>query len=225
MKSIRLTLLFLICLTVSKAQENDVGNWTTLNLQTTFSERAGFVTDINVRNYYLFNDLEQFLARTTFIYQVIPGQMSLGAGATFVHNEAYVKGSENKRIFEERRLHQQWIFRQQTGHLIMSHRYRFEQRFFSDRTRLRMRYQLALQYLLNGKELRKGTWYAGFNNEIMLHTTTPLFDRHRISIGGGYALSPSLRIDLLMMWQILENSRRPQTWLTIYKTIDFSGGN
>lgn len=225
MKHTLILSIFLLLFNVSTAQQNDVGNWSTLNVPVIFSEKASLITDLNVRNYFLFNDLEQLLARTTFVFHVLPEEISIGAGATFVHNEAYTNESESKRIFEERRLHQQIIFRHQTGRLTLQHRYRFEQRFFSQRTRLRMRYQLAMQYLLNGDELKKGVWYGIFNNELMLHTTTPLYDRHRISLGGGYVISPSLRIDLTMMWQILENSRRPQTWMTIHKTLDFRSGN
>lgn len=216
---------FLLCLTVSQAQKSDIGNWVCFNLQTNFTKRTNLLTDFNIRNYFLFNDLEQGLARTTLNYQLVPNQISLGAGVAFAHNESYRAGIESKRISEERRLHQQIQFKQQAGPLFINHRYRFEERFFSNRSLLRFRYQISVQAPLNKKEITKGTVYASFMDEIMLHTTAPIYDRNRIALGGGYMISKSLRIDLAMMWQILEQSRRPQTLLTISKTIDFNSEN
>ena len=216
---------FLLCLTVSQAQKSDIGNWNCLNLQVNFTTRMSLLTDLNIRNYTLFNDLEQGLARTTLNYQLVPNQISIGAGAAFAHNESYRVGSDSKRISEERRLHQQIQFKQQAGPLFINHRYRFEERFFSNRSLLRFRYQISVQVPLNKKEITKGAVYSTFMDEIMLHTTAPIYDRNRIAIGGGYMISKSLRIDLAMMWQILEQSRRPQTLLTISKTLDFTSEN
>lgn len=214
--------LFLLCHTISTAQRSATGNWNCLNLQMNFSKRIFLFTDLNDRNYALFNDLEQGLLRTTLNYQLIPNQLIAGAGAAFIHNESYRSGSDRKYISQERRLHQQLQFRHQAGPLFISHRYRFEQRFFSNRRLLRLRYQLAVLAPLNKKELSKGTLYATFMNEIFLHTTTPLYDRNRIAFGSGYVVNPSLRVDLALMWQVLETRRRPQTLLTISKTIDFT---
>lgn len=213
---------FLLCHTVSTAQQSAVGTWNCLNLQLNVHRRLSLLTDFNIRNYALFNDLEQGLIRTTLNYQLIPDQLIAGAGATFIHNESYRSGSDRKYISQERRLHQQLQFRHQAGPLFISHRYRFEQRFFSHRQLLRLRYQLSVLAPLNKKELTKGACYATFMNEIFLHTTTPLYDRNRIALGSGYVVSPSLRVDLAMMWQVLETSRRPQTLLTISKTVDFT---
>ena len=225
MKRTLLIFTFLLCLTVSQAQKSDVGNWVVFNLQTNFTKRINLLSDFNIRNYYLFNDLEKGLIRTTINYHLVPNQIIAGAGAAFVHNEAYSAGSDSKRISEERRLHQQIQFRHTAGPLFITHRYRFEERFFSHRNRLRFRYQLSIQAPLNKKEMTKGAVYTTFMNEVMLHTTAPIYDRNRIALGAGYVINNHLRLDISMMWQILETSRRPQTLLTISKTLDFTSEN
>lgn len=225
MKRTLLSLYFLLCLTVSNAQKSNTGNWNCLNIQLNLTKHINLFTDLNDRNYALFNDLEQGLLRTTLNFQIIPNQFSAGAGVAFIHNEVYRKGEDVKSNFQERRIHQQIQFKHQAGPMFITHRYRFEERFFSNRDLLRFRYQISVITPLNKKEITKGAIYSMFMNEVFLHTTAPIYDRNRVALGGGYVFNNNFRIDLAMMWQILEQSRRPQTLLTIWKTLDFTSDN
>ena len=66
----------------------------------------------------------------------------------------------------------------------------------------RLRTQLKYTQPLNGKVIRKGIYYAVASDELFVKTQAAItgkdfFDRNRLTIGGGYALSDDTKVELL----------------------------
>jgi hypothetical protein len=72
----------------------------------------------------------------------------------------------------------------------------------------RLRLQLRCIYPINNKFIRQGTVYGIGSNEIMLKTGsliagTQFFDRNRLTLGGGYALTDDLQLELTYVNEFL----------------------
>ena len=102
--------------------------------------------------------------------------------------------------------------------MVLTHRYRFEQRFVESDFKARLRYFLALKIPLakaktseeDGEEKQPSKFYLSAYNEIFLNTKSSVFDRNRVYGGLGYQLSKNVRIEAGYMNQIFEASSRDQ---------------
>ena len=86
---------------------------------------------------------------------------------------------------------------------------------------LRFRYNLNIQCPINKKEIVPGAVYLSLSNEIFINNKNPYFDRFRTIAEIGYFISPSLRVESGLLWQILEKSDRCQLRFSVLQTIDF----
>lgn len=216
-----LVLMLLVPVKPADAQSSDTGYWLNYNLRLNFTEKIGTHIDLNLRNYEFFHDLEQGLIRG-FLYYNIPAQkLQLAAGAAWSHAERFKNEGPSKSVSEERRLHQQVLFNTIYGRVSINHRYRIEERFFSDNSNLRFRYQVNLQLPLNKKSLETGAVYLLIMDEIFLNDISPVFDRNRLLCSTGYVISPLLRVEAGMLWQMYENSHKKQFLFTINQHLNF----
>ncbi|MBL7924439.1 MAG: DUF2490 domain-containing protein [Bacteroidia bacterium] len=204
----------------TSAQSSDLGCWIAFNSSLNFNKSIGVHVDVQLRQYEFINDFEQSIVRPSLFYNLKEGQVQFSAGFAWAHTEAYRAGSENKRVFDERRLHQQVLFRTRTGRFYINHRYRLEERFFSDRSNLRFRYQVNMQWPLNKPHLEKGAVYLLLMDELFVNDRSPVFDRNRLLLSMGYSFSPSLRLEAGLLLQMFENSHRAQSLFTLVHSLN-----
>ncbi len=216
-----LLLTTLLSVTYSYAQPSKTGYWINYNFRLNFNENIGLHLDLNLRNYEFLHDLEQGLIRGAIYYNLPAQKLQLSAGAAWSHVEQYKEENQPKIASEERRLHQQLQLSSHLDRATISHRYRLEQRFFSTKSNIRFRYQLNVQVPLNKSKLEKGAVYLILMDEIFLNFDSPVFDRNRFLCSAGFFLTPHLRIEGGMLWQMYERSNKRQVLFTIHQTINF----
>jgi len=204
----------------AEAQKSDLGIWLNYNSQLRFSEHVGLQIDYQFRNYEFINDFEQSIIRAAAFYNFTKDKVQISVGAAYANTSRYVGDSEIKNNFSERRFHQQVLLLNRWGRVHINHRYRIEERFFSNENRIRFRYNLNIQVPINKKEIEKGALYLSMTDEIFIHNKTPRFDRNRVIAEVGYALSPTLRIESGVLLQMYEKNERAQIRFSILQIIN-----
>jgi len=200
-------------------QSSDFGNWLIYFGDKKINSKWNWHNEVQYRNFNFIADTEQLLLRTGIGYNLSENNNNLLLGYAFIYSEPYVVSKDQKTNFNEHRLYQQFITRQSFGRISFLHRYRFEQRFFENDFRLRLRYFLGLNLALNKKQMQNKTAYLSIYNEIFLNTNANYFDRNRIYCGIGYRFSKTVRSEVGIMNQSLLNSARNQ--LNIMTFVNF----
>jgi len=216
-----LFLATLLSVKYSFAQPSSTGYWITYNFRLNFNKHIGLHLDLNLRNYAFLHDLEQGLIRGAVYYNLPAEKLQFSAGAAWSHVEQYKQENQPKITAEERRLHQQLQWSSDIDRATVSHRYRMEERFFSTTSNLRFRYQLNVKVPLNKSKMENGALYLILMDEIFLNLDTPVFDRNRFLCSAGYFLTPHLRLECGMLWQMYERSNKRQVLFTIHHSINF----
>lgn len=204
-----LTLLAFFPLTLM-AQQSDFGNWLIYFGDKKINNRWNWHHEVQYRNFNFFGDTEQLLLRTGVGYNLTENNNNIHLGYGFIYSETYIAGTENKTNFNEHRIYQQFITRQSFGRISLQHRYRFEQRFFEDDFRLRLRYFLSTNIALNHKQMQEKTVYLSIYNEIFVNTEQTFFDRNRFYGGIGYRFSKTVRTEIGVMNQTTNSFSRNQ---------------
>lgn len=209
MKTYALTLKLLLIFTMGYAQNNEPGNWLIYfgNLQ--INEKWNMHHEVQYRNFNLLGDTEQLLLRSGIGFNLSENNNIL-IGYGFIYSEPYIVNTTKKTNFNEHRIFQQFITRQNFNRLTVQHRYRFEQRFIEDDFRLRLRYFIGLNYTLNKTNQLKNTIYLSAYNELFINTDENYFDRNRLYGGLGYRFSKNFRVEVGIMNQTLSNTSRNQ---------------
>lgn len=216
MKQFLLALL-LLPLTVW-AQPSNLGNWFIYLGDKKINNKWNWHHEVQYRDYQLFGDIDQLLLRTGIGYNLTENNNNILLGIAFVHSEPYTAGTDNKTSFKEYRSFQQLITRQIFGRLSLQHRYRFEQRFFVNDFRLRLRYFLSLNYVLHKNPDATRAFYISAYNEIFLHLKKNYFDRNRLYGGFGYKFSKKIRTEIgLMNQSTITVSRNQLNLITFFK--------
>lgn len=219
MKNSVLLILFLAVLKPGYSQENDVGNWLIYFGNKQVNEKWNLHHEVQYRNFNFIGDTEQLLLRAGLGYNLSENNNNLLLGYGFIYSEPYIGNSDDKTNFNEHRIYQQFITRQNFNKLSLQHRYRFEQRFIEEDFKLRLRYFLGLNYSLTQKETLDNTFYLSMYNEVFVNTEGNYFDRNRLYGGLGYRFSKNIRSEIGFMNQTLQNSSRNQ--LNIITFINF----
>ncbi len=214
-------LLVLFIVTNANAQKTDIGNWFLYFGNQKINNRWNFHNEVQYRNYNFAGDLEQLLLRTGIGYNLSENNNNLLLGYAYIHSEPYMIGTDEKLNTNEHRIFQQFITKQQFGRVNFQHRYRFEQRFIEEDFKMRLRYFLSLNVLINKKEMEKNAIYASAYNEIFINTEANYFDRDRIYGGLGYCFSKSLKMEVGVMSQIQQNSSRTQFQIMFFNNLPF----
>ncbi len=204
-----LTLLAFTPLTLM-AQQSDFGNWLIYFGDKKINNRWNWHHEVQYRNFNFIGDIEQLLLRTGIGYNLTENNNNIHLGYGFIYSEPYISGTENKINFNEHRIYQQFITRQSFGRILLQHRYRFEQRFFEDDFRLRLRYFLSTNIALNHKQMQDKTVYLSIYNEIFMNTVQIFFDRNRFYGGIGYRFSKAVRTEIGVMNQTTNSVSRNQ---------------
>jgi hypothetical protein len=218
-KTILITIFSILFPLLCFSQASDLGNWLIYFGDKKINKKWNWHHEVQYRNFNLLADTEQLLLRTGIGYNLSEGNNNLLLGYGYIYSEPYIGNTDNKTNFNEHRIYQQFITRQAFGRFSFQHRYRFEQRFFSDDFRLRLRYFLALNVALNHPQMQDKTAYLSAYNEIFMNTSNSFFDRNRLYGGVGYRFNTYLRTELGVMNQRVENNSRNQ--LNIIAFVNF----
>jgi hypothetical protein len=113
---------------------------------------------------------------------------------------------EQAKNFEIRYALQGTYYINKIGYSLLT-RFRLEDRRIQNEAKTyeayyRLRTQLKYTQPINGKVIRKGIYYAVASDELFVKTQAAItgkdfFDRNRLTIGGGYALSNDTQVELL----------------------------
>jgi hypothetical protein len=138
----------------------------------------------------------------------------------YVFTDTYPYGDFPSRFRSpEHRTYQQALVRQPIGPIVLSHRYRLEQRFMGEmnsgdpeqvqnwRYQNRFRYQLRAMIPLTRGNGGGPEWYIPVSNEILLHFGPNLgesiFDQNRPFIGIGHSFGDKGQLEIGYLTQIL----------------------
>ena len=221
-KSLLSAVLLLMSANLLNAQPGDLGNWFIYFGHYRLSPKWGIWAEGQYRNYNFAGDLEQAFVRTA-LTRDLPGkglQFALGYGHFYTGN--YVGTTDQKEYFHENRFYQQFLDNQRYGRVYLNHRYRLEERFLPDQFKWRFRYSLSLNVCLNKSERVPGALYLSAYNEIFIQPAAPVFDRDRLYGAMGYVISPTLRAETGLMYQLFETRHRPQWQIVLFHNLDFS---
>lgn len=184
-----LTILILLAVQFSFAQDDKLGAWNIVNFKYNLNERWSVWAESQTRSQLFFNH---------FFYYEIKG----GAGYAVNKNFSFLIGTGRyatyssdgnfKKPFanEEFRIWQQLTMNQYLDRLKFEHRYRVEQRWLTNGGyRNRFRYRLNSVLPLKNKRLDPKTLYLTGFEEIFLTNEAPYFERNRVFGGFGYKFS------------------------------------
>ena len=214
-------LLVLFIAANGNAQKTDIGNWFLYLGNQKINNRWNWHNEVQYRNYNFAGDLEQLLLRTGIGYDLSENNNNVLLGYVYVYSEPYVNGTDEKLNNNEHRIFQQFITKEKFGRVNIQHRYRFEQRFIEDDFKIRARYSVSLNVLINKKEMEKNAIYASANNEIFIKTKSRYFDRYRIYGGIGYCFNKNFKVEAGVMSQILQSSSRTQFQIMFFNNLPF----
>lgn len=192
------------------SQPSDLGNWLIYFGDKKVNDKWNWHHEVQYRNFNFLGDTEQLLLRTGIGYNLSENNNNVHFGYAFVYSEPYIANTDEKTHFNESRIYQQFITRQSFGRVSIQHRYRFEQRFFVDDFKLRLRYFLSFNIALNREQMADRTLYLSTYNEIFMNTEQTFFDRNRFYGGIGYRFSKKFRSEVGLMNQTTDSASRNQ---------------
>ncbi|WP_299666126.1 DUF2490 domain-containing protein [uncultured Polaribacter sp.] len=226
MKQIIFLIIAFLYITESKAQfdENQTGAWYMYVYNHQFkNSQWGIQGDFQYRDWQLLGDREQLLLRSGITYK------PKDAGVLFTLGVANITSGEfgdSDAISNENRIYQEALIPQKIGgRFLITHRFRFEQRFVENQDfRTRYRYNLFVNIPFNSKDLSPKTVYGAFYNELFMNgertigedREVALFDRNRTYLGIGYVLNTKIRFQLGWMNQTTDNWSKPQLQFSMH---------
>lgn len=204
--------------------ENAVGAWYMYFYNTQINGGPwGIQGDVQYRNWNIAGDLEQLLIRSGITYKPKDANIKFTLGYGNITTGAY--GSDNTTTSESR-IYQEALFPVKFGSRVYTnHRFRYEQRFVEDQDfRTRYRYNLFLNIALNHKEMKEGTLYLAFYNELFINgqrdigdsRRVELFDRNRFYSALGFVVNDGMKIQLGVMRQTTDSWAKNQLQVSFH---------
>jgi Protein of unknown function (DUF2490) len=215
-------LLYFVLIGVCGAgQTSDVGNWLIYVGNSKVTTKLNWHHEVQYRSYNLYQDLQQMIGRTGIGYDLSDHNNNVMLGYAFIYSENYKPGVNLKLAAREHRLWQQFITKQQFNRVNILHRYRLEERYFTTKALLRMRYFLSLNIPLNTTKMEKKTVYTSGYTEVFINGQQAYFDRFRFYGALGYVFNNHLKMELGYMSQHTESARRGQFQLALFNNFSF----
>ena len=224
----RLLLLLVILCSTSKStaqvDEAQTGAWYMYFYNMQFKDSQwGIQGDFQYRDWAGVGDMEQLLLRSGLTYR--PKEANILFTLGYANITSGVPG-EISDTSGENRIYQEALIPQKLGkRYLLTHRFRFEQRFVEDQNfRTRYRYMLFFNVPFNKTSLEKDALYLAIYNELFINgqtdigngRTTELFDRNRTYMGLGYVLSSKVRVQLGWMNQKTVNWGKGQLQFSLH---------
>ena len=181
-----LTILILLAVQFSFAQNDKLGTWNIVNFKYNADQKWSVWAESQTRSQLFFNHFFYYEIKGGIGYSINKNfSFLLGTGryATYSNDGNFKKPFAN----EEFRLWQQITMNQYLDRLKFEHRYRIEQRWLTNGGyRNRFRYRLNVVLPLKNKRLDPKTFYLTAFEEVFLTNEAPYFERNRIFGGFGY---------------------------------------
>lgn len=185
-------------------QDAKLGAWYMYFGQLKLKEKFNIHHEVQYRSYNLISDFHQLLLRGGIGMNLTENNNNILLGYTYVFSEKYVFDGEKESIHENM-IYQQFITKQDFGRIKIQHRYRFEERFFTDDFKFRFRYFLRFDISLNNKDLIDKTIYLSMFNELFIHSGISNYDRDRLCFALGYKINNKVKIEFGYMNEFLQN--------------------
>ena len=215
--------IFFIVLTITvNAQKSNTGNWFIYFGNQKINKKWNWHNELQYRNYNFIGDLNQLLLRTGIGYNLTENNNNILLGYGFINTQKYLPNSKEKIGTNEHRIFQQFITRQSFNKVFIQHRYRIEERFFSNDFQMRFRYFLGLNIPFNKPRIEKNAYYLSAYNEIFINAQQNIFDRNRLYGAIGYVINKNIRIEAGYMAQTLEVNNRNQFQIVLFNNIPFT---
>ncbi|WP_460547408.1 DUF2490 domain-containing protein [Hymenobacter daeguensis] len=179
-------------------------------------------TEYQARRTHLVTDWQQSLLRGGLGYQVLP-RLKLGGGYTFLNTHPYGRHPvADAGTYPEHRFYEDVTLSDTLGRFSLAQRVRLEQRWIGVpgasgplsnssvwQRQNRIRYQLAVEFPLQGPTLDDGEWYLTGFDEVFLNfgreITGNVFNQNRLAGGVGYRFQENFRLELQYLNQITQH--------------------
>lgn len=203
------------------SQSNEVGTWFVYFGNQKINNKWNIQSDFQYRDYRFIGQRNQFLARGGLGYNLKPQNHNLLLGYAYIATDAYNEFDINTSTKIENRIYQQYLYKNKVGSNSFTHRFRLEERFFSNEFGLRARYFIAVQKPLGNKNItNNGTYFSAYN-ELFINLNKTPFDRNRLYAGVGLGINESIRVETGYMIQTQKNISRGQLQLIVYNNLSF----
>jgi len=219
-KYILCLLLIISSLDTVLAQDKNYGKWLVYFGNQKINNKWLLQSDLQYRINQIPNQKSQLLLRAGIGYNLTESNNNILLGLAYVQSN-WEEGDETRSATYEKRVYQQYLFKQKLNNLLITHRARMEERFIADDFGLRSRYFISLQKPLNGKLLNRRSVYASCFNELFLDIKNQKFDRNRLYAGIGYGVTNDIRLETGYLIQAQKNSTRGQFQLIVYNNLSF----
>jgi len=204
-----------------KAQNSEIGNWFIYFGNQRINKKWNWWNEVQYRNYNFIGDLRQLVLRTGLGFNLTENNNNVLLGYAYVYSEPYIPGTKKKTSNSNNTIYQQFITRQNFGRVFIQHRYRIEERFFTNNFGMRFRYFLSFNIPISKEVIESKVFYLSAYNEIFLRSREPVFDQDRIYGAVGYAISNFLRLETGLMYQIFENENKLQFQIVFMNNLPF----
>jgi len=212
-----------------RTTEDHAGLWLTYSGEHALSDRWALLFDGNIRRTEFGSAWRSLLVRSALQWQLTPG-VKVASGYAFSY--VYPEGSATGGHTPEHRIFQQVLLSHSISKLSLSHRYRFENRWFgqtdtltgSDHThswvkRQRARYQVKGTFPLGSSRAYLSSFDEVFIN-IGANVRYNVFDQNRFAAGLGMRLTNTLRLESYYLNYLVLHADgrsvdRNHVWLTI----------
>jgi len=219
-KYILCLLLIISSLDTVLAQDKNYGNWFVYFGNQKIRSKWLLQSDMQYRLNQIPNQNSQLLLRAGIGYNLTESNNNILLGLAYVQSN-WEEGDETITTTHEKRIYQQYLYKQKRNNLFLTHRVRLEERFIANDFSLRSRYFLAVQKPLNGKLLNRRSLYVSGFNELFIDISNQKFDRNRFFTGIGYGVTNDIRLETGYLIQSQKNSTRGQFQLIVYNNLSF----
>jgi opacity protein-like surface antigen len=188
----------------------NANGWYTFNGDHRLSDSWGAHTEFQWRRHNIITDPQQLIMRLGANYYA-------GKQVMFTTGYGLIESYSGGQYFPEQRLYEQVQLSEPMGRLVLTHRYRLEQRWdklagTSSYLYLnRMRYMLRGTVPLKGRTVQPREPYFSAYDEIFVgfgNNVPNVFDQNRASAGLGYKLSREAAVEADYMYQITQQRNR-----------------
>ena len=219
-KYILCLLLIISSLDAVLAQDKNYGNWFVYFGNQKINSKWLLQSDVQYRLNQIPDQKSQLLLRAGIGYNLTEANNNILLGLAYVESNRE-EGDEIVSTSNEKRIYQQYLYRQKRDNWFLTHRVRLEERFIANDFALRARYFLAVQKPLNGKLLNRRSLYASGFNELFIDISNQKFDRNRLFAGMGYGVTNDIRLETGYLIQSQKNSTRGQFQFIVYNNLSF----
>jgi len=212
--------LFIMLFGMAKGQSQSEGTWFVYFGNQKINDKWNLQSDIQYRLKQVPDQKSQIIVRGGLGYNLTPGNHNLLLGVAYVQTN-FEEDVFAKPSVEEKRIYQQYLFKQNFKNIYTTHRFRLEERFLPNEFGCRTRYFIAAQRPLNGKGLNKNALYGSFFNELFVDIKNTKFDRNRLYAGIGYAIDKAIRVETGYLLQTQMKSSIGQLQFVLYNNLAF----